>query len=175
MKNILLLFSLCFIFFNLNAQNKLRDKNAKYFYNYIFDSIIKLDPIIYKNSLISIQKHTNDFPIMPFESNFYNKKYIKCSEEIYKDLKSKFIVDSLEIANIKNTKKILPNNIFDTSKYLITDHTQATITLSEPMYFSNKKMALIWVYLNKEFDANFLFIKVNKKWKYYKAYCEITY
>ncbi len=157
------------------TQKTLRDKNASYFYSYILDSIYKIYKYEHINEKITVSKRTNFNNIINRNNIISISNFNSCGIEIYKSLKNKYKIDSLEIINLKTELKFLNIKSFDSTRYEIFDNPKSQIILTAPIYFSDRKFALVDALIFNEQSGLFLFIKKNRKWTFLASYCEETY
>jgi hypothetical protein len=179
MKKFILIFALIICIFNLFGYSQvkiLRDRNSYKFYNFILDSIVKMDQntISIKNKKrINISRYTIENNLKKIKDHSYDNS-TTCFNTLYNVLKSDKIIDSNEIVNLTNTKKKLIEKYFDLSKYNLVESNDL-ISFSEPLYFSNNKYAIVACTVNRGGDGFYLFKKNKNAWIYFRAFCEVTY
>jgi len=179
MKKILLLFFLNLTIFNIfgySQEKTLNDKNAHFFYNYILDSVVKMDsnPMNLRDGAkLNISRYTIDYPLNKV-LDYSVPDRVNCLNTLYQILRSDKFVDSNEILNLSNSRKILVKAYFDSSKYSLVEKDDI-ISFTEPLYFSNKKYAIISCAVFRGSDGIYIFKRNRRKWNYLRAICEVVY
>ena len=153
------------------SQRKMHDKSARYFYNYILDSISDYQHVKLIDNILYVNAYTINYPISKLNRTSKEGSKINILTKVFNRLKTDFDIDSSEIYNLKNYRRKLSLTIFNQKKYTIKltdENTKNQVSFSEPIYFYDKKFVIV-VFASGGGEGLYLFHKKYNKWVFHST------